>query len=345
MPATSEQGRFALDATRLAPYLADVLGTPLPVAEISTELVAGGHSNLTYLVRAGERTMMLRRGPVGASAGGHDMGREHRILVGLARSSVPAPQPMAFCSDPDVLGAPFLLMERVVGPIVRTQADAVALGAEGARRASLALVSTLAAIHDVDLTATGLDGLGRGTGYLERQAVRWVAASAAMPDAPSAVRALADLVAAEPVPATSQLALVHGDFRLDNVVLGPDDQVRAVLDWEMATVGDPLSDLGLLLVYWGEPGDLPVSPEYEVTHAAGFLSRRELVEAYAVASSRDVAGLDFRVLLAHLKMAVIVEEIVERTRRGLTPVERFSHLDRIPGALAERALALHHGST
>ncbi len=339
----SSAADFAIDAAALSHYLTRVFDRPIPPDQVTTSLVEGGHSNLTYFVTAGDLEFVLRRPPLGGSARtGHDVGREYRLLSGLVASSVPIPKPIAFCSDPSVIGVPFFLMEKVEGIIVRSFEDADSLGSAHAAQASEAMVATLAGIHAVDLDRTGLRGVSRGEAYLERQLSRWLTQNEALPERPAELDQLAQLLSSTPLPVTERLTVVHGDFRLDNLVLSATDplSVRGVLDWEMATVGDPLADLGLLLMYWGEPGDLPVSPEYEVTSAPGFWTRAQVVTSYSEATGLPMDHVGFYVLLAHLKLAVIVEHIVLRTRRGQTPGSRFAQLERIPRALAARALTM-----
>jgi aminoglycoside phosphotransferase (APT) family kinase protein len=339
MPETSDSIRFDLDVAALTSYLRDVVGRPVEPDGVTADLIAGGHSNLTYLVLGAGPDLVLRRPPVGAEgAGTHDIGREFRILNGVATTDVPVPAAVAYCADPAVIGAPFLLMDRVTGTIVRTREDAVALGPVGAVAACDGLIDTLSAIHRAELARSGLARIGRGVGYLERQVNRWVGSAAGLADCPEPLLVLADIVASQSLPSTSELSLVHGDFRIDNLVLDEEFGVRAVLDWEMGTIGDPLADVGQLLMYWGQQGDLEVSPEYMVTATPDFPSRQQLVSGYVDATGRSVERLGFYVLLAHLKMAVIVQRIVLRGRLGQTPDSRFDHLAQIPRALAERAV-------
>ena len=331
-----------LDLERLAAYLADRL--PDLEAPLAVRQFPRGFSNLTYLLRAGSRELVLRRPPVGAAVkSGHDMGREHRILSRLSRVYDKAPAPLLFCDDPAVLGAPFYLMERVEGVILRPRMAAEMRPAP-ARMAAIAggFVDTLAELHAVDYAAAGLAELGRPEGYVRRQVDGWAGRyeTARTDDVPEMTRVAAWLDAE--APAEAGAALIHNDFKYDNLVLDPDDGTRviAVLDWEMATLGDPLMDLGTSLGYWVEPDDPPelralaLSP----TLLPGNPTRAELVERYARASGREVAEPVFYYVYGLFKIAVIVQQIYARYRRGHTRDPRFAQL--IDGVRACSRVAL-----
>lgn len=294
-------------------------------APLSATLFPGGRSNVTYLltdVHGG--AVVLRRPPLGnVLPTAHDMAREHRVLSGLARAGFPAPAALALCEDADVTGAPFLVMAYVPGRIVSTADEAAALDIEERAAVSTALVTTLARLHDVDVQMAGLADLGRPQGYLARQLSRWskqweLTKTRDLPDMDRLARHLAD--ALSPLPDDLPWALVHGDYRLDNVILATDSStVQAVLDWEMSTLGDPLADLALTLVYWSEAGDrlrhrVPVAEH--LTDAPGFADRARLVEEYAAASGRSLDHLDACTALACFKLAVITESIHARTLSG-----------------------------
>lgn len=303
---------------------------------LTATLFPGGRSNVTYLVMDGKGgCAVLRRPPLGnVLPTAHDMAREFRVLTGLARVGFPAPAPLALCEDVDVIGAPFLVMGYVPGRIIATADDAQALSVEERGAVCFGLTTTLAALHAVDVGVAGLADLGRPQGYLPRQLARWTRQweLTRTRDLP-AMDLLATAIAAalDPLPEDLPWALVHGDYRLDNVILAsagadavaseglPTAEVRAVLDWEMSTLGDPLSDLALALVYWSEAGDVlrhrvPVAEH--LTESPGFWGRARLVEAYATASGRTLDHLDACTALACFKLAVITESIHARTLSG-----------------------------
>jgi len=320
------------------------------------ELLSGGRSNLTYLVsgggRKGGQSWVLRRPPLGhVLPTAHDMAREHRVLAALADTDVPVPRPFALCEDPDVNGAPFYVMEYREGVVLEADLpEGFASSAEQRRRASLALVDTLVALHAVDFEKLGLGDFGRPAGYLERQVRRWTqqwqrSKTAELPVVDELLRRLG-----KALPESSAPSIVHGDYRLGNMALDRDDpgRVLAVFDWEMATLGDPLADLGYTLIYWAEPGDPEgrqgVGSLPRVTRHPGFLSRAELVEEYARRSGRDVHAVDFYRALALTKLAVISEGIWARHLQGKTLGEGFRGMSRQTGQIAARALEIAEAS-
>jgi aminoglycoside phosphotransferase (APT) family kinase protein len=335
-----------LDAERLRPFLAEALRAEGPVTVLQFRK---GHSNLTYLVRVGDREAVLRRAPYGVKVKhAHDMRREFQLLSALQGAYPRSPRPIAFCEDASLVGAPFYLMERVRGVVLRGDGSdsGLDLTAPFLRATSTALVDNLADLHAVDLAATGLLALGRPEGYVARQVKGWSEryAGARTDEVPEVDRAAAWLAAS--LPASSGAALVHNDYKYDNVVLDPRDPTRivAVLDWEMATIGDPLMDLGTMLGYWVDPDDAedvrarPHGP----TLGAGSLSRRELVERYASRSGRDAGEMLFPYVFALFKIAVIVQQIYRRYVDGHTRDPRFAALldwVRAMGRQADRALA------
>jgi aminoglycoside phosphotransferase (APT) family kinase protein len=334
----AEQAVPGLEVERLAAVLSEPLGLD-PGLPLEAELIGGGRSNITVLLRQGERDWVLRRPPLGRRlATAHDMRREFDVLTGLEGTPVPAPRPLFHCADEAVIGAEFYVMERVEGRILRAPGD-VDLDPAEARRCSFALVETLAAIHRVGVERAGLAGLGRPAGYAERQVRRWIGQLDSGIRVTPQMRELAARLEAA-VPTSARAALVHGDYRIDNVVLDPADpgRIAAVLDWEMATIGDPLADLGMLLMYWRRPGERFASDVHEITAAPGFIERDELVAAYAAATGADLADLDFFVALAHFKLAVIVAGIAARMEAGDTLGEGFDQIAEIPDALVAGGL-------
>jgi aminoglycoside phosphotransferase (APT) family kinase protein len=324
---------------RLEGWLASHLAEPCELTDI--QLILGGRSNLTYRLAisaaSGDRQLVLRRPPLGhVLPTAHDMSREFRVLSALSGTQVPVAAPVAFCEDAEVIGAPFYVMEYVPGMVLRTRADAAVLTEPQATDLSERLADMLAAIHGVDLAATGLSDLGRGAGYLRRQLDRWQRQwqLSASRDVPGYDRLVDRLTAA--LPAEGETTLVHGDFRLDNVLvtLAPQPRITAVVDWEMATLGDPLSDLGLTLVYWtesGEEGWLNPGPKTEgtrgvgadATASPGFLTRAEFAAGYASRTGRDVSGIGYYVAFGYFKLAVVLEGIHARYRQGKTVGENF----------------------
>jgi len=328
----------------LLEFLSDRLDLD-PQIPLEAELIEGGRSNLTYFLNQGSNSWVLRRPPLGhRQPTAHNMRREFEVLRGLAETRVPAPEPLAICDDQSVIGAEFYVMEKAEGRILRGPDD-VDLDPEKARRCSNGLIDTLAEIHLVDYESAGLGGLGRPAGYLGRQVDRWTGQLDSGIRVSPELREISRRLAGS-VPEREQAALVHGDFRMDNVMLDPEDpgRVTAVLDWEMATLGDPLADLGMLLMYWRRPGERAASDAHAITAAEGFMERAELVERYASATGFDVGELDFFEVLAHFKLAVIVEGIHSRNLAGETLGESFEQIEAIPASLMETALALSDAS-
>ena len=331
-----------IDEARLAAYVRAAL-PEVPAGPVTVRQFPSGYSNLTYLVRVGDRAMILRRPPVGVEiATAHDMGREHRILSHLSPVYDKAPRPLAHCDDPAVLGAPFYLMERVEGVILRKGVpEGLVPDPELTARIAEELVRTLAELHAVDYEAAGLGDLGRPEGYATRQIEGWTkryrrAETDQVPEADQVAAWLRDNI-----PAVSGAALIHNDFKHDNVVLDPDDwsRVIAVLDWEMATLGDPLMDLGTSLAYWIQPGDPPEVREARLSPTTwpGTPSRSDFVEAYARASGRDVEHIVFYYAYGLFKVAVIVQQLYARFVSGKTADPRYARL--IDGVRALSVLA------
>lgn len=334
-----------LDTSKLYAYLRARLSNinePLKV-----EQFPAGFSNLTYLVRAGEREFVLRRPPFGTKVKtAHDMGREFLILSRLHPVYPKVPRPLLYCDDLSVMGAPFYLMERVNGIILRARLPGgLMLSREVMRLLSESFIGNLVEIHGIDYRAAGLGELGHPEGYVSRQIEGWTKRYYnARTDEVAEVEKLASWLA-EHTPPESGRALIHNDYKYDNVVFAPSDLSRivAVLDWEMATVGDPLMDFGTTLGYWVEAND----PEewkrfgFGLTALPGSLSRRELLDYYARLSGLDVHDFVFYFAYGLLKTAVIVQQIYYRYRQGLTTDPRFADLDslvRACGNLAQRAI-------
>ncbi|MGA5132346.1 phosphotransferase family protein [Streptomyces olivoreticuli] len=317
-----------LDLDRLRGHLEREL-PGLVRGPLSAELIEGGRSNLTYAVTDGTGRWVVRRPPLGhVLATAHDMRREHRVISALHPTPVPVPRALLLCEDESVVGAPFYVMEFVTGTPYRTAGQLGALGPERTRRVVLGLADTLVQLHAVDPAAVGLGDFGRPEGFLERQLRRWgkqldASRSRELPGIDELHTALAKALPASPAP-----TVVHGDYRLDNVLIGADDSVGAVLDWEMSTLGDPLTDLGLLVMY-SEQRPVPGSPISTTRDAPGHPEPAELVERYAAGSGRDVSALPWYTAFAYFKLAVILEGIHYRYTLGQTVGPGFDRIGQL----------------
>lgn len=319
-----------LEIKRLDRYLKSQL--PDLAGQLAVEQFPSGFSNLTYLLRYPERQLVLRRPPFGVKIkSAHDMGREYKILSGLINVYPKVPRPLLYCRDESVIGAPFYVMTRLTGVILRPQMPDDMTPSPGLMGdIASAFVDNLLMLHAVDIEAAGLADLGRPEGYITRQIDGWHKRyrAAQTDDVPDLERAAAWL--AEKQPAESAVGLIHNDYKYDNLVLDPDDwsSIIGVLDWEMATVGDPLMDLGTSLGYWVEAGDpveiqaLRLSP----TNLPGNPTREELVELYAHRSGRELSDPVFYYVYGLFKLAVIVQQIYTRYKRGDTRDPRFANL-------------------
>ena len=331
-------------------FAAHVEGGDVP---LSFAFLSGGRSNLTYRVEGGGRTWVLRRPPLGhVLPTAHDMAREHRVLTALRDTGIPVPRTRALCEDASVTGAPFYVMDFAAGVVIEEALPAgYATTSAERRRIGAAAMATLAALHAVDWRALGLADFGRPDGYLARQVRRWSEQweRSKASDVPLISELIRRLNAS--LPATPASTLVHGDYRLGNLALDPADpgRVVAIFDWEMATLGDPLSDVGYTLVYWGEAGDRPGSrgpgTYASVTARPGFHSRAELVAEYSRASGRDVGNVEFYEVLALYKLAVISEGAYARWRAGKTAGAGFEKVERASVPLCEAALAIAERSS
>ncbi len=316
----------------LAPLAAFLHGhrPELAAGPLRASLVAGGRSNLTYYVSDGNTDYVLRRPPLGhVLATAHDMGREYRVISALEATDVPVPRALLMCTDESVLGAPFYLMSRVPGEVLRTRRQTDAMPDAARSALAMAMMDTLVALHTVDPYAVGLGDFGHPDGFLARQVRRWAAQldRSRSRDLPGADELRDELAAT--VPASPPPAIVHGDYRLDNLLVDPaGPRITAVLDWEMATLGDPLTDLGLLVTYWevvgsGEPHH-PIAEA--IGPAAGFPGAKELLARYLEGSPLDLSTLDWYEALACYKLAVILEGIHYRFIHGKTVGAGFDRI-------------------
>ncbi|WP_460912123.1 phosphotransferase family protein [Spirosoma areae] len=313
---------------------------------IEVQQFPGGFSNLTYALKTADTNYVLRRPPVGANIkGGHDMGREFRVLSLLKGHYDKIPDPVVYCESSDVLGAPFYIMKRIAGLILRaSMAPRLNLSPERMRQLSEALVDNLVAIHALDIDATGLIQLGKPEGYVQRQVEGW--------------RKRYHNAETDPIPAMDRVgewlpqnypseqapAFLHNDYKFDNVLLAPDETtgeplpvIKGVLDWEMATVGDPLMDLGATLAYWSEATDSPAYKNFNLTWLAGNLTRQEVVARYAARSGRELTHILFYYVFGLYKNAVIAQQIYARWKQGHSQDARFGHLLPMIVELANKA--------
>lgn len=314
-------------------------------APLAIERISGGHSNETFFIRRGVQEWVLRRPPRGPLLPtAHDVLREYRVLHALNTTNVPTPRVLLACEDTGIIGAPFYLMERVPGIVIREELPSYGADAAGRRAISKALIDALAALHSADWQAIGLATLGKPEGYLERQLRRWMGQLDR-----SRQRPLPDLDAVttwltEHLPVSGPATIVHGDYRLDNAIYASDEpRVAAIVDWEMATIGDPLADLGYLLSSWQEAGDAQsviMSRLVQVTTLPGFMSRAEVAAYYSEQTGRPVRDLAFYEALAIWKLAILLEGSYARHRAGTTDDPFFATLDQGVPSLAQQALSI-----
>ena len=335
-----------LDALRswLAANVAEAGDAPL-----TASLIAGGRSNLTYFVGNGGREWVVRRPPLGhVVETAHDMGREHRVMAALQGSAVPVPVTRAYCADPAVIGAPFYVMDKVEGRVVRSTAELGDFDPSDALAVSRDLIDVLARLHAIDYEAVGLGDFGRPDGFLARNVARWgkqwqANKTRELPGIDELARRIETAL-----PGSGPPAIVHGDYRLENTMLAPDaPRIVAVLDWEMSTLGDPLTDLGLFLVYWvhwGSEEDAGPLATGGASGLPGFISLDDVVARYAEATGRDLSNLDFYIVFAFYKLAVILEGINARFLMGKTLGEGFDQMGRMVTALLDAAFEVANRS-
>ncbi|MEV5142286.1 phosphotransferase family protein [Streptomyces syringium] len=326
-----------LDLERLRAYL-ERERPGLVRGPLGAELVEGGRSNLTYAVTDGAGRWVVRRPPLGhVLATAHDMRREHRVISALRDTAVPVPETIALCEDEDVLGSPFYVMEFVTGTPYRTAEQLAVLGPARTREVVLGLADTLVDLHAVDPDTVGLGDFGRPEGFLERQLRRWGKQLEASRNRELAgIDELREALGAA-LPRSPAPTVVHGDYRLDNVLIGADGTARAVLDWEMSTLGDPLTDLGLLMMY-SEQRPVPGSPIATTRDAPGHPEPAEIVERYAARSGRDVSALPWYTAFAYFKLAVILEGIHYRYTLGQTLGPGFDRIGQLVPLFVEGGL-------
>jgi aminoglycoside phosphotransferase (APT) family kinase protein len=329
-PTTVRPGE-EIDLATLNQYLTTAKEFEKQVTEIRQ--FPGGYSNLTYFLKTEDnQEYVLRRPPFGAEhiKGGHDMEREYRVLTMIQSAGFrKIPKPMLLCDELEIMGCPFYIMERVQGVILRAQtAPKLRLSAEQLRATSQALVDNLADLHALDIAATGLVQIGKPEGYIRRQVEGWYKRylAAQTNDLPVMEQLYQWLV--DSMPAENAPTLIHNDYKYDNVVLNPTNlsEIRAVLDWEMCTVGDPLMDVGTALSYWAEAGDGAFERSFNLTWLPGNLTRQKFADRYAEKSGRDVSNMLYYYVFGLFKNTIVIQQIYARWRKGLTKDERFAGL-------------------
>ena len=329
-----------LDLARLGDYLRHA--EPMLAADsLTAELARGGRSNLTYFVTTSSgQEFVLRRPPLGhVQATAHDMAREYRVMSALSATDVAVPRTFHLCTDVEVLGTPFYLMERVVGEVIQTEKQTSALGTDRARMISENVIDTLVALHACEPDQIGLSDFGRIEGFLERQVSRWSKQleGSRSRDISGIDELLKKLFSR--IPTTKRNSIVHGDFRLDNCIINANDEVAAVVDWEMATLGDSFTDLGLFVVYWdglsqivGNPVANGIKPEY------GFPTAADLLQRYATKSESELSQIEWYIAFGYFKLAVILEGIYLRFSQGQTVGSGFAEI----GPLVEPLVSCGH---
>ncbi len=326
-PKDIRQGE-ELDLHKLESYLKDHL-TDIE-GSLEVKQFPSGFSNLTYLIKAGESEYVLRRPPFGANIkGGHDMSREFKVLKALESFYGKAPKPVLFCDDHQVMGADFYLMERVEGVILRGRPPKdVVIKPETFKAISESTIDQLAALHLVDLEEAGLADFGKPEGYTQRQVDGWIKRYfKAKTDEISSMEQVAEWLTAN-VPEQQYVSLIHNDYKYDNLVLNPSDlsDIKAVLDWEMATVGNPLMDLGTSLAYWAQADDSDSLKPFSLTWMPGNYTRAEFVNRYEEKTGFDLSNQVFYYVFGAFKIGVIIQQIYARYKAGLTKDPRFANL-------------------
>ncbi len=316
-----------LDTTQLASFLQHTLN--MPDAQLVVEQFPSGYSNLTYLLKLGEKELVLRRPPVGAEniSKGHDMGREYKVLSLVHPVYPKAPKPLAYTEDKSIIGAPFYVMERVRGIILRANSK-IDFDEATMRKLNENFIDNFADLHKIDIYKNELIQIGKPEGYLERQVQGWAkrwqnAKTEEVPDMEKAIAWLTHNIPESPAP-----TFIHNDYKFDNIILDSEDitQVKAVLDWEMSTVGDPLTDLGIVLSYTSEPNDPPYLRNFSMRLPAGALTREEIVARYENITGKKTSNLTYYYAFALFKLGVVVQQIYYRYHKGFTKDERFAPL-------------------
>lgn len=338
------------DPQRILPFLRERI-PDLAAGPLALRQFQGGASNLTFQLDVGARELILRRPPSGTKPkSGHDMGREYQVLAAL-HGHFPVPRPLAYCEDSALIGAPFYVMEKLNGVILRRDPPkGLAYAPEQARRLCLNLVDTLIRLHTLDYQSIGLGDLGKPEGYVARQVAGWCERfeKAWTDDVPKCETLMAWLKQHQPADAPRP-GIIHNDYRFDNVVLDPHDGLRilGVLDWEMCTIGDPLMDLGSALAYWVQPGDAPQmqAVRMQPSNLPGMLTRDEIARYYAEQTGREIGSYDFYYVFGLFRLGVIAQQIYYRWKLGQTRNPRFQAFGLFVNVLAQVADGVIQKST
>ncbi len=334
------------DLIRLTNYLKDIF---LIEDSIEIEQFAGGYSNLTFLIKTANKEYVLRKPPKGANIKtAHDMGREFNVLNALQSVYKTIPQPIIFCTDETIVGSPFYIMQRVKGVILRNKIpQGIDLNASLMKGISESTIDNLAALHSIDVHTSGLINLGKPDGYTNRQITGWINRYfAAETEAIEKMNKTADWMQ-QNIPTNETIAFIHNDYKYDNLVLDPQNltNIIAVLDWEMATIGNPLMDLGTTLAYWAQASDSAALKPFNLTWLPGNLTRQQVVERYAIARNIDLPNMLFYYVFGCFKIAVIVQQIYARYKKGLTYDTRFAGLIHVVHACSTNAqIAINNGT-
>jgi len=340
--ATKVRPGEELELSRLEPFLRGHF--PDELGPLTLQQFPSGHSNLTYLLQFGRKELVLRRPPFGSRVkSAHDMSREFRVLSKLHSVYAPAPKVLFYSDDLSILGVPFYLMEPIHGVIIRREPPpGFDFSPEKARRLSESFIENLALLHNLDYAGAGLADLGKPQGYLERQVRGWIERYHASKTHDHLEVEMICLWMQQHLPSAGGASLIHNDYKYDNVVLDPANitKIIGVLDWEMCTIGDPLSDLGTTLAYWVDPQDPDELQKIRwcPSTQAGSLTRAQLVDRYARATGRGVSDVVFYLAFARFKVAVIVQQIYFRYHLGVTKDARFSSMPEVVKALLRASL-------
>lgn len=327
-----------LDIQKLSIYLKNNIVEL--TSEISVKQFPGGFSNLTYLITAGTKEYVLRKPPFGANIkSAHDMSREYNVLSLLEPVYSKIPKPIIYCEEDTIVGAPFYLMERVKGIILRNRIPkGLDLTPKHFKRLSIQTIENLVDLHNLELENSNLISLGKPEGYVQRQVEGWIQRYVkAETDEIKSMNAAAEWMQSN-IPSEGKIAFIHNDYKYDNLVLDADSlAIKAVLDWEMATVGDPLMDVGSSLAYWVEAGDNPALQQFNLTWVEGNLTRQEVVEKYAELRNIKVEDVLFYYVFGCFKLGVIAQQIYARYKKGFTKDERFAMLIHLVKACGQNA--------
>jgi aminoglycoside phosphotransferase (APT) family kinase protein len=338
-PTTTRTGE-ELETKKLSAYLSESLS--VLSSEIAVQQFPSGYSNLTYLIQAEKEEYILRRPPFGANIkSAHDMEREFSVLSLLQKAGfTKVPEPILFCADESVMGAKFYLMKRVNGVILRNRVPkGMTIDPVTFKQLSKSAIDQLVQLHQLDIKSTGLDQLGKPEGYVQRQVEGWIKRYRnAQTDEIAGMNEAVEWMQKN-VPTSAKASFIHNDYKYDNLVLNPDNltEIKAILDWEMATVGDPLMDLGTTLAYWAEANDSDALKPFNLTWMPGNMTRNEMANYYAEKSQTNIDDIVFYYVFGSFKVGVICQQIYHRYKQGHTQDARFGSLIYVIKACADNA--------